>query len=371
MRILLLTLLLTLSAPTWAQEDDVFIDEASGARYRVEVFTPANFPVGLAFAPDGRLFYNEKTTGNVRVVAPNGQRQRDPVLTLPTDALQERGMLGIAIDPNFTDNRHIWVVHTAVGTARDWPTNKLIRFREEEGRAVDVEEMLALPITTGALLHNGGNVHFSPDGHLFIGFGDYGDPTNAQNLETMQGSMHRFEVTEDGLIPAAGNPFGDDNSAYAYGFRNPWDFDFEPETGAVWLTENGPSCDDEINLLIAGLNYGWSESYECYGMDFIPGILDYMPPARSFSPTIGITGIIFYDGVTIPEWDGDLFYCDWVWGEMHRAELNDARTAIEAVYPVDLGEASCKIDITVGPDGGLYFGTVGDGEGYIYRIVPA
>ncbi|MFW5748710.1 MAG: PQQ-dependent sugar dehydrogenase, partial [Chloroflexota bacterium] len=210
---------------------EVFTDEASGVRYTVEAFIPANFPVGLAFAPDGRLFYNEKTTGSVRVVLPDGTRPTEPVITLPTDSLQERGMLGIAVDPDFERNNLLWLVHTAAGTAANWPSNRLLRFPVgENNTAGEPETLIDLPITNGELLHNGGNVHFDADGRLFISFGDYGDASNAQNLDTMQGALHRFDVTEDGLVAAEGNPF-EPSSIYAYGFRNPWDFDFDPVTG--------------------------------------------------------------------------------------------------------------------------------------------
>ncbi|MFW5691105.1 MAG: PQQ-dependent sugar dehydrogenase, partial [Chloroflexota bacterium] len=134
---------------------------------------------------------------------------------------------------------------------------------------------------------------------------------------------------------------------------------------------NGPSCDDEINLVLPGFNYGWDVDYPCYGLDLIPGMADYMPPLLSFTPTVGISGIIFYDHDAIPEWENDLFFCNWTFGELYRAELDETRSQVDAVHLVDLGDASCKIDITVGPEGGLYFGSVGEGNGYIYRLLPA
>jgi aldose sugar dehydrogenase len=371
-RLIVLVLFLLLSLPARAQDapGPLLEDPATGTTYRVEQFAPANFPVGLTFAPDGRLFYNEKTTGNVRVVTADGTTQRDPVLSVTVDSLVERGMLGLSADPNFEENDYIWLVYTAVGTAADWPANKLVRFREVDGIAQEVEEFYSLPITTGELHHNGGNVHFDADGRLYLSIGDYGDPTNAQDIDTPQGAIHRFDVTDDGLTPAADNPF-DDNSLYAYGFRNPFDFDFDPVSGQVWATENGPSCDDEVNLVLAGFNYGWNEAYACYGTGIVPKMENFMPPLISFDPTIGISGVIFYDGDAFPEWENDLFFCDWVNGDLHRAVVDETRSRVLDYYPLDLDGVTCKIDITVGPDGALYFGTVGDGDGYIYRIVPA
>src|SRR5690349_16620116 len=90
--------------PIRAQDSEVFSDIPTNILYRVERYALANFPVGMVFAPDGRLFYNEKTTGNVRVITAEGKTLPDPVISLPTDALQERGMLGIALDPDFVNN---------------------------------------------------------------------------------------------------------------------------------------------------------------------------------------------------------------------------------------------------------------------------
>lgn len=369
MKKLFLLLCFVLMLPVQAQETNTFYDQPSGVRYTVDVYVPANFPVGLSFAPDGRLFYNEKITGNVRVVNIDGETQPEPVVNLPTDALVERGMLGIEVDPNFEENHYVWVVHTALGTARDWPSNKLIRFREDDGIAQDVTEILSLPIETGELLHNGGNVHFDAEGLLYISFGDYGVAANAQDISTMQGGIHRFEVNGDELIPAEGNPF-EGNSLWAYGFRNPFDFDFDPITGNIITTENGPDCDDEINMVLPGFNYGWGEDYECLGMGFPLDIDLYMPPILSFTPTIAPTGVIVYNNPAIPEWQGDIFYCAWNTGELTRVILNETRSSVLETHIIDLGDASCKLDITVGPDGGLYFGSIGDDAGWIYRLFP-
>ena len=221
--------IIAVTFPLSAQE--TFTDEA-GVSYVVEPFRVANFPVGMVFTEDGRLFYNEKITGNVRLVNADGTFQPEPVINLPTDALQERGMLGIALDPNYETNGYIWVVHTAQGTTRDFPANNLVRFREENGIGHDPEIMLSIPIDNGKLLHNGGNIHFDETGLLYVSFGDYGDAENAQDLDNPRGKIHRFAVTDEGLIPAEGNLSG--GSIFAYGFRNPFDFTFDPIGGNLF-----------------------------------------------------------------------------------------------------------------------------------------
>lgn len=352
------------SAPSAA----VLVDEASGVRYTVERFISANFPVGMVFTADGRLFYNEKMTGNVRVVAPDGTLQREPVISVAVDGAVERGLLGIALDPAYDENGVIWIVYTAVGTATAWPTNVIARFVEEDGVGRDLEILYDLPIETGQLIHNGGNIRFDDEGRLYWSVGDYNEPAHSQDLTTPQGAIHRFDVIDGELRPAAGNPFPD-SSIYAYGFRNPFDIALDPVSGQVWTTENGPACDDQLNIALAGFNYGWGPDYACSGYDMIAGLRDYMPPVLNLTQSIGISGLAFYDHDAIPEWQNDLFFCDWSWGLLRRVEIDDSRSRVLDVHEMALGgEIDCRLTLAVSPDGALYFGTVGGGDGAIYRL---
>ncbi len=370
-KLLFLTLWL-MTGITFAQTAPrVLIDNVTGTRYIIEEVTKANFPVGMVFLPDGRLLYNEKTTGNVRLLSAEGILQREPVLTLPTDALQERGMLGLAIDPLFNENGRVYVVHTRLGDSRNYPANTLVRFRLVDGVAQDVETLASYPITTGELLHNGGNVHFDDEGSLFLSLGDFGNPSNSQDLDVPQGKMLRFMVDEAGITPHPDNPFGEDNPAYALGFRNPFDFTFDPVTGNLFTAEVGPSCDDEINLVLEGFNYGWDANYKCTGKAVLGQYTLYMPPLLTYTPVIAPTGIAFYTGDAFPEWQNNLFVCDWNFGELRRIVLNEARTAVISEQLIPLGNATCKLDLVIGADGALYFGTVGQGGGAILRLKPA
>lgn len=367
--IFIMFLLLTVGISS-AQDATIITDEASGARYTVELYQTANFPVALAFAPDGRLFYTEKNTGNVRVISADGELQSEPVIHLPTDALQERGMLGIVLDPDYENNGYIWVFHTAEPTQREFSSNRVVRFHEADGVGSDPVVMFNAPITSGQLLHNGGNMAFDDTGYLYVSLGDNGDSANSQDLTVPQGKIHRFMVTDDGLIPAPDNPF-EDSSIFAYGLRNPFDFAFDPVSGNLFTTENGLHCDDEINIVLRGFNYGWGADYPgCVGTDDFD-VERYVPPIVSYNPTIAPTGITFYDGDAFPEWEHDLFFCSWNEGTLRRVELNTRRNQVEAEHILDLGDGSCKIDIVVGLEGGLYFTTVADGTGGIYRLLPA
>ncbi|MBZ0305935.1 MAG: PQQ-dependent sugar dehydrogenase, partial [Anaerolineae bacterium] len=182
------------------------------------------------------------------------------------------------------------------------------------------------------------------------------------DLKAMPGRIHRFAVDNDLLVPAPGNPFTS-NSTYAYGLRNSFDFDFDPfSNGSIFATENGPACDDEINLIFPGGNYGWRPDYPCDDNNPQDGD-KYVYPLLHFTPPEAPTGIIIYDGKMFPEWQGDLFFCGWNKGVMRRAELDDSRTRIERVEILDLRQ-SCSTDVEVAPDGSIYFTS----SGGIHRI---
>ena len=351
---------------TRAQETFISPD---GVSYRVEKFLDAEFPVGMTFTPAGELLYVEKATGAVRLVRADGSRRFFPVMQLDVNALQERGMQSITLDPDFATNRQVWLYFTAAGTERDFAANKVLRFRLEDGRGHDAVEMLSVPIDSGYLVHNGGGLQFDSEGYLYVGIGDYGDAARPQNLEIPHGKIHRFAVDGDRLIVPEDNPFAD-SSIFAYGLRNPFDYAFDPISGRLFATENGDNCDDEINLILPGFNYGYREGYECVGRKYVTGLGSYLPPLLSYTPTIAPVGITFYDHPAIPEWRGDIFFCSWNTGILHQARLNAGRNRVIFDRPLELGEVSCRIDVTVSPDGAIYFGTVGEEGGAIYRLVP-
>jgi len=362
--IIVIVLLCSLSS----QARDSFVSP-DGVRYRVERFLEANFPVGMVFTPAGELFYNEKTTGSVRYVSADGIRQIQPVISLAADALQERGMLGIALDPDYETNRHVWIFYTAQGTAREYPANKVLRFRAAAGIGIEPVELLSVPIENGHLVHNGGGLQFDDEGYLYVGIGDYGDASLPQNLNVPQGKIHRFAVQDDRLVIPEDNPFAG-SSVYAYGLRNPFDYAFDPLSGRLFATENGDSCDDELNLILPGFNYGYRQDYECAGTRYIAGLGRYLPPLLSYTPTIAPVGIAFYDHPAVPQWRHDLFFCSWNDGVLHHVRLTAGRNRVEFDRPIDLGGLHCRLDVAVSPSGAVYFGAVGGGTGAIYRLLP-
>ena len=156
------------------------------------------------------------------------------------------------------------------------------------------------------------------------------------------------------------NPFFDGDGpnydgVYAYGFRNPYDITFDPLSGdnRIFATENGPSCDDEINLVLAGYNYGWEQGYVCSNEAPANPEINTIPPLLSWTPTTAPTAIIVYTGDDFPEWYGDLFFCSFQDSLLHRLELNESRDAI--IKHTSINGMFCQVDLFNGPAGALYF----------------
>ncbi len=311
------------------------------ANLRVEtVVASANFPVAMAWTPDGRLLYTEKS-GAIRVVE-NGQLRDEPFAVFDVDDFFERGLLGIAVDPGYASNNYVYVYYTRADTSG----HRVVRLLDVNGQGVEPTILLDESNPTGQPFHNGGNVHFGPDGYLYVTLGENGDPGLAQRLDTPLGKILRINAA-DGTAPAD-NPFyddgdpasGNDDRIWAYGLRNSFDFTFHPITDEMFVTENGPECDDEINRIEPGGNYGWRPESSCG--DPHDG---FEPPLWRFPDTIALTGIAFHQG--------DMFVCAWNNFGFLRVEGSDG-TFRELTGVETWDGVSCQTDVTPGPDGALY-----------------
>lgn len=215
-------------------------------------------PWAVDLTPDNRLFVTERP-GRVRVIffGQGGGLRPEPWATLNVSAQTgaERGLLGIAIDPDFARNGFVYIYYSyAVGGGSQ---NRLVRMRDDNGRGV--EETILLDNIPGGSIHDGGRVKFGPDGKLYVTTGDAGNSANAQDMRSLGGKILRLE--KDGKVPAdnptAGSP------VYSFGHRNVEGIAWHPDTKALYQTEHGPSgvfpecCHDEVNLIVAGANYGW------------------------------------------------------------------------------------------------------------------
>src|SRR5882762_10228589 len=212
-------------------------------------------PTAMDFAPDGRLFVCLQG-GNLRVIK-NGVLLAAPFVSLTVDSAGERGLLGIAFDPNFITNNFLYVYYTVPGT---FAHNRVSRFTTNGDVAVPNSETVILDLDnlSGAGNHNGGAIHFGPDGKLYIAVGENANGANSQTLANLLGKVLR--INADGTIPTS-NPFfnaaGARKEIWALGLRNPFTFAFQPNTTRMFINDVGQSTWEEINDGIAGANYGW------------------------------------------------------------------------------------------------------------------
>ncbi|HEU4342322.1 MAG TPA: PQQ-dependent sugar dehydrogenase [Candidatus Binatia bacterium] len=214
-------------------------------------------PWALDFAPDGRIFVTERP-GRIRMIA-SGQLQTEPWMVLPVAAVGEGGLMGLALDPQFAQNRYVYVAYT-YRDAGGRLQNRLVRAREDAKTGRGAYDKILIDNVAGANNHNGGRVKFGPDRKLYWTMGDAQNSRLAQNLSSLNGKILR--LNPDGSIPAD-NPFTK-SYVYSYGHRNPQGLAWQPRTGRLYATEHGPSgfqgcCRDELNYIEPGKNYGWPE----------------------------------------------------------------------------------------------------------------
>lgn len=317
------------------------------------VVATANFPTALRFLPDGRLLYTEKNTGNVRVVQANGTLTPTPYATVSVENAGERGLLGLAIDPDFNSNGFVYIFHTnSNGT-----TQSVVRFTDSGG--VGTNPTVIVPNLGAANNHNGGRLAFGNDGKLYVTLGENGDPANSQNNGTPLGKVLRYNP--DGTIPAD-NPIPG-NPMFTKGHRNCFGLTVDPDSGTIYVSENGPSCDDEINRLVAGHNYGWRPGQPCN--DNTPG---FDQPIKRFPTVIAPTGITVGTGIHADS----LFFGavnDHALRRLHFTNL--ANGTIDAESVPYTHPTQSILDVTMGPDGNLYISTTDFGtSGQILRLVP-
>ena len=345
----------------------------------VETVVPnVNQLVAMAFTPDSRLLYTERT-GNVRVVV-NDQLAPTPVYPFPVDTQGERGLLGIAIDPNFQMNHFVWVYYTRhTGTNPDRFENRVVRFAlSDDNTVTETVKARGFPVNQYVTIHNGGNLHFGPDGKLYVSVGnnalDNDLATPSQSLNSELGKILRFNPTVPLSVPSD-NPWPG-LGIYAYGLRNSFDFDFDPISGAIFATENGSDCDDELNRILPAHDYGWRVPYPCDDATGPDPAYNTNPPLAHWTPSIAPTGIAFYQSDLIPEWRGDAFMCNWkaATTSLQHVRLNAARSAIASLTvlsdTVTYQPIHCQTDVVVGPEGALYYSDGGGwGTGSIKRLI--
>lgn len=316
-------------------------------------------PTAMAFAPDGRLFVCEQA-GRLRVIS-GGALLPSPFVTVTVSAVGERGLLGVAFDPAFETNGFVYVYYTATT-----PTihNRVSRFTAAGNVAVSGSEVVILELETlGATNHNGGAIHFGPDGKLYVAVGENAVGANAQTLDNRLGKMLR--INADGTIPPD-NPFfttaaGSNRAIWALGLRNPFTFSFQALSGTMFINDVGQSSWEEINAGVAGANYGWPLT-EGYTTD-----ARFNSPIYAYDHSNGcaISGGAFYNPgtATFPaEYAGSYFFADFCGGWIRRRAPGGAISGFATGI-------SAPVDLHVSDDGALYYLARDSGSGgVVYRI---
>ena len=299
-------------------------------------------PWSLAFAPDGRMFVTERP-GRIRIVDDSGLRA-EPWATLSVGTFPgtEAGLMGLAIDPEFERNGHVYVCYSfSPGPGRI--LNRIVRLREVDGRGTD--ETVLVDNIPGGTFHDGCRLGFGPDGMLYATTGDATEENLAQDLRSLAGKILRMRP--DGGVPAD-NPF-EGSVVWSWGHRNPQGLAWRPGTGDLWSTEHGTRGYNELNRIVRGGNYGWplirvGEEDDRF-IEPVAGFVD-IPPA----------GAAFIVGDRYRGMEGGLVFTVLGTGSLQlvRIEGTDGFAGLEELIDDCFGRLR---DVVLGPDGYLYVTT--------------
>lgn len=334
-------------------------------------------PTAMQFAPDGRLFVCQQG-GALRVVE-NGVVLATPFVTLPVNASGERGLLGVAFDPDFAVNQYVYVYYTTTTAPIH---NRISRFTASGNVAVPGSEVVIMDLDTlsGATNHNGGAIAFGADGKLYVAVGDNANSAFAQSLSTRHGKMLR--INPDGSIPAdnpasfpgiAGTTSGVYRSIWAVGLRNPFTFALNPPGGAgpmLMINDVGQGAWEEANPGSSGANFGWPTTEGDFNPATYPSFTRPRYAYANDSSTCAITGGAFYPPASpnFPaQYQNVYFFADYCAGWIRYVDptLTPAYPALPTASGFATGINS-PVDLKVGADGALYY--LSRGSGSVYRV---
>lgn len=303
-------------------------------------------PRAIAFGDD-RIFVTEKI-GRIRIIQ-NNTLLAEPLATLRTADVFDGGLIGITAHPDFSTNHYLYVYYTYEENGNLW--NKILKITESNNKLVEAETIFdKIP---GSKFSNGGVMKFGPDGKLYVGTGTVSDSSHLpQELDSLAGKILR--LNDDGSTPTD-NPF-ENSPVFSLGHRNPqgmaWD-----ESGNLYVTDLGPTKNDEINIVRSGQNYGWPLQ-ECSGGDFIDSVICY-------DPSIEPGGIVIYSGDKL-DLKGHMIMASLRSSHLYQLEINENGLSSQKSILSGLGRIR---DVNEGPDGNLYVITSNtDGKGFPDRF---
>jgi glucose/arabinose dehydrogenase len=322
-------------------------------------------PVAIAFMPGGggKFFFTEKDSGRIRLF---DEMLLDPPVfarLAVTGGNNEQGLLGIAVHPSYPDSTFVFVYFTRDGDR----ANIVVRLRDSSGTGIAPETLLVIPRLNAATNHNGGNLHFGPDEKLYVTVGEYAVPSNAQDTSGTNVRGKILRLNPDGSVPSD-NPIPG-NPLWSYGHRNSFDFTFDHASGIMYCTENGPSCNDEVNRVPPGGNLGWPVDGNCT----YSGDPQYVKPLLLFpgSPLPALTGIVVYRGSSFPRLRGRLLFTGnsvpILWSAALAPGGDSVVTgSLDTLFTYGSGFA----DVEEGPDGSLTLTNGPYSSNRIFRLRP-
>jgi aldose sugar dehydrogenase len=370
-----------------------------------ELVSGLNQPTAMGFIGPGDILVLQKGNGRVRRVT-NGVLQSDAVLDVAVDSASERGLLGIAIHPNFPTSPFVYLYYTESSNGSDTSgspaplANRVYRYTWNGSTLVDLQLILDLPVTAGPN-HNGGTMIFGPDGKLYVVIGDLNRNGQLQNFNggaAPDDTGVIFRINDDGSAPND-NPFfsqgGNLARYFAYGVRNSFGLAFDSITGKLWDTENGPANYDEINLVELGFNSGWERVMGPSSRD-AQGTSDlvvfsgsqYAEPKFSWLSTVGPTAMVFTNAAALGvDYQNDAIVGDINNGNLYRFRLNGTRDGFVFTNP-NLGDLVADnngelqeliwgtgfggiTDLKIGPDGLLYVLSFSLGRVFVISRFPS
>jgi len=345
------------AAPTQAPTADAC---AVGNQSPPHATISAGFATALAFAPDGRLFWAERS-GTVRVWQSGASRVFARVATVTSEAgggYSERGLLGLALSRSFSSDHYVFAFYSDT----NYTQQHVIRWVDCAGSARNARVIVTLPSGPDCC-HKGGRLAVGPDDKLYVTLGDEHTSSSAQNTRDVRGKVLRYNL--DGSVPAD-NPFGGGDPVWAYGLRNPFGLAISP-SGQIAISSNGPSGDsgspstgyDTVILSVGrGAGYQWPL---CYGYSHplqSSNCGGRTPPDwSSENSTVVPTGMTFVDASGPAAYAGHLVMCTFSRGMLVFTPGSPHATASG-------GPSQCNLDVKEGPDHALYYSD----SGHIYRL---
>ncbi len=339
------------------------------------IATNLDTPWEIIWGPDDYIWMTERY-GRVSRVNPNTGDVSEVIQIEDVEEINEGGLLGMALDPDFSENGYFYVAYNYYADGNDY-REKVVRFTYSPTSGKADNQVILFDNIDGANNHNGSRLVISPDKKLIFTTGDATNTSNSQNINSLNGKTLRINL--DGTIPED-NPIKD-SPVWTWGHRNPQGLIYSPDSTILYSSEHGPSNDDEINIISKGRNYGWpnvqgfcdnaNETAFCNDSNVVE-------PIKAWTPTLAVAGIEFYNSDLISEWKNSLLVTTLKASRIVQLHLDEAGTSVlssKEYFTNDFGRLRA---ICISPDGKVYIatsnldsrGTPNTGDDKIIEITP-